>query len=169
MPSDNIAAAMSTLQTYALPTLTGLMGTMGFANGLYSFNSPLDADRVFGITPPKAVSSSKELQTWQNAQTQARGIRNVTGGLAIMGITAFWQFSSLCRASPIAGLTAKRCLGVIFLTGSITGAVDGMVITQFADGEGTSGEAKELGKKTGFGHIVMAVPILALGVACFFV
>ncbi len=166
MPSDNFATTMSSIQTYALPTLTGLMGTMGFATGLLAFRDPVDADKLFGILYPKSASSSKELQTWQKAQAQARSIRNVSGGLAIVGITAFWQFSALCRASPIASLTAKRCLGIIFLTGSITGAVDGMIITQFADGEGTSGEAKEVGKKTGFGHIVMAVPILALGVAC---
>jgi len=167
MSSNNQVTTMSSLGTSALPVLTALMGTMGVANGLYSFNAPVDAEAVFGLTVPKAVSSSKELQTWQQAQAQARAIRNFAGGLSIVGITAFWRFSTMCQTSPLAGVAAKRCLGIIFLTGSIIGAGDGMIVSQFVRGEGTPEEAKEVGKKAGMGHLVMAVPILALGLSCF--
>ncbi|KAJ9614010.1 hypothetical protein H2200_002146 [Cladophialophora chaetospira] len=159
---------MSSLRSSTLPVLTGAMGTLGLATGLYSFSAPIDADRIFGIIVPKSVSSSKELQTWQAAQTSARGVRNVASGLAIIGITSFWQFSSLCQATPVASTVAKRCLGIVFLSGVITSAGDGIIITQFARGDSTSEEAKEVGKKAGFGHIVTTIPILALGVACFF-
>lgn len=169
MSSENLASAMSTIRSSALPLLTGAMGTLGLATGLYSLNAPIEADRLFGILVPRSVSSSKELQTWQVAQSSARGIRNVSGALSILGIIAFWQFSELCQASPVASTVAKRCLGIIFLSGSITGVGDGLIISQFATGDGTSEEAKEVGKKTGFGHLVTAVPILALGVACLFI
>jgi hypothetical protein len=159
---------MSTLRSSALPIFSGLLGTMGIANGLYCLNAPVDGERVFGILVPQPVSSSQELQTWQKAQTYARGIRNFAGGLGILGITAYWRFSSLCQASPVAGVAARRCLGVMFLTGSIIGAGDGLIISRFADGQGTSEEAKEVGKKAGFGHMVMAVPILVLGASLFF-
>jgi hypothetical protein len=143
------------------------MGSIGFANGVYSLNAPVDADRMFGILVPQPAAASKELQNWQSAQAYARGIRNLAGGLSIVGITAFWRFSSLCQASPVAGLVAKRCLGIIFLTGSLIGAGDGLIISVLAEGEGTSQEARQAGKKASMGHLVMAVPILALGTACF--
>ncbi|OQV03321.1 hypothetical protein CLAIMM_08374 [Cladophialophora immunda] len=160
---------MASLRTSALPALTGLMGTMGIATGLYSLRAPVNAETLFGILVPAPVTASKELSTWQKAQTYTRGLRNLAGGLSIVGITVFWRFSSLCQSSPVAALTAKRCLGIIFLTGSIIGGGDGLVIRQFAQAEGTSEEASEVGKQAGMGHLVMALPILALGLTCFFI
>ncbi|KIX96614.1 uncharacterized protein Z520_07880 [Fonsecaea multimorphosa CBS 102226] len=160
---------MASLRTSALPALTGLMGTMGIVTGLYSFRAPVDAETLFGILVPSSVNASKELSTWQHAQTYTRGLRNFAGGLSIVGITVFWRFSSLCQSSPVAALTAKRCLGIIFLTGSVIGAGDGLIINQFARGEGISEKAREVAKKAGLGHLVMALPILALGLSCFFI
>ncbi|KIW93150.1 uncharacterized protein Z519_05755 [Cladophialophora bantiana CBS 173.52] len=158
---------MASLRASALPALTGLMGTMGIATGFYSFRAPVDAETMFGILVPSSVNTSPELWTWQQAQIYTRGLRDLAGGLSIVGITAFWRFSSLCQSSPVAALTAKRCLGIIFLTGSIIGGGDGLVIQWFARGDGTSEKAREVGKKAGLGHLVMTLPILALGLSCF--
>jgi hypothetical protein len=144
---------------------------MGILNGVYSLTSPSDAETVFGLPVPRSISDSptKNLPTWQVAQSYARGLRNLAGGLSIVGITAFWRFSPLCVASPVARLAAQRCLGVIFLTGSIIGLGDGVVVSRFAEGEGTDQEARKVARKAGLGHLVMVVPILALGFVCFWV
>ncbi|KIW76647.1 hypothetical protein Z517_09091 [Fonsecaea pedrosoi CBS 271.37] len=169
MASNNVAATLVSIRTSALPVLTGLMGTMGIVTGLYSFKAPVDAETLFGILVPSSVQASKELSSWQKAQTYTRGLRNFAGGLSIVGITLFWRFSSLCQSSPVAAVTARRCLGIIFLTGTVIAGGDGLVITQFAHAEGISKEAKEVAEKTGTGHLVMTLPILALGLACFFI
>jgi hypothetical protein len=81
-----------------------LMGTMGIASGLWALNAPFDGEAAFGIAAPKAMSSSEESQTWRESQAQARCIRNLSGGLGLAGITAFWQPSTLCQTSPLASL-----------------------------------------------------------------
>ncbi|KIW62675.1 hypothetical protein PV04_10828 [Phialophora macrospora] len=163
------STSMSTLRSSALPILTATMGSMGIVNGLYSLTSPSDAETAFGLPVPRSISDSptKELPWWQAAQSYARGVRNLAGGLSIVGITALWRFSPLCVASPVARLVAQRCLGVIFLTGSIIGVGDGVVVSRFAEGGGTDQEARQVALKAGWGHLVMAVPILALGIVCF--
>lgn len=146
---------------------------MGIASGLYGFAAPTDADSAFGLVVPRSVSASKHLQAWQKAQTYARGIRVFVGGVSIVGMTAFWRFSPMCQASPLAALAVKRCLGIVFLTGTVIAAGDGLIVGQFVQSEeeatsSASQEAKEAGKKASLGHLVMAAPILAVGISCFF-
>lgn len=165
MSADNLATTTASLRSPALPILSGLVGTMGIANGLYSFNAPVGSATTFGILVPSSVGASRELQTWQKSQTRVHGIRNLAGGMSILGIIAFWRFSSICQSSPVAAQAAKNCLGIILLTGSIIGAGDGLIIDQFVKGQDTSEEAKEVGNKASRGHLWMSVPILALGLS----
>lgn len=172
MSYDRLSSTTAMASSAALPIFTGLLGTMGIASGLYGLTAPADADNVFGLVAPRSVSASKDLQAWQRAQAYARGIRVFVGGVSIVGMTAFWQFSSMCQASPLAALAAKRSLGIVFLTGTVIAAGDGLIVGQFVQSQGAatssaSEEDKEAGKKASLGHLIMAAPILAIGLSCF--
>ncbi|KPA39784.1 hypothetical protein FLAG1_07360 [Fusarium langsethiae] len=81
----------------ALPVLFGVAGT---SIGIYSFVSPYNAIRLFGLysastektTPSHPGASQKSL-------IYAFGLRNISSGLSTLSLYAFWQFSPICQES----------------------------------------------------------------------
>jgi Domain of unknown function (DUF4267) len=159
--------------TASLPMMTALIGSGGFIIGLYSFVSPYSAARIYGIpiaAPPEStVAASTEKQTSiskDEAYVYAHGSRNFAIGTSILGLTAYWRFSSLCRFSPIAVHVAKRCIGIAILAGSMVPIADAYVILQHVKQAGLSDEDVQRGKKAGTSHAIRSVAWLAGALAC---
>lgn len=173
MATDSIIPSMASLRSSALPTFTTLLGTLGMANGLYSLSSPTEAAEAVGVVvvPSPSASSQKEISSSQSVDGSAKayihfmGARNLASGTSLLALTAYWQFSSLCRTSPLAALAVKRSLGILLLTGTTVAFADGVIISRFAREAGISDKAREVGSKAGPGHMAMAVPILGLALA----
>ena len=140
---------------WALPTFTALIGSGGFIFGIYSFLSPIQAARVYGVdlpVPRHAGLDTKgaDTQVATPAQSQpdgisrhvayiyAHGIRNFSTGLSILGLTAFWQFSSLCRTSEVASSAVQKALGIVILAGALTPMADAPITWQAAQNSAES-------------------------------
>ena len=135
---------MYRLRRSALPVLTTLIGSGGFIIGVWSFMSPASAAQSFGGYMARVLdataSSSKTDGTWSEshdkssnfAYVYSHGIRNLTQGLSILSLTAYWQLSGPCQRSPLARITAQRCLGTVILVGAMTPIVDAWVNYQIA-------------------------------------
>lgn len=165
---------------WALPTLTALIGSGGFIIGIYSFISPVKAARVYGVDLPPLIQGSQTPQE-KNASSgpakprpdvisrhvayiYAHGVRNFVTGLTILSLTGIWQFSAVCRASPLASSTAQQSLGVVILAGALTPVVDAVVTWQAAEHETDS----VLGKKAARAHASRSLIWVAGGLWCLF-
>ena len=128
------------LRASALPALTTLIGSGGFIIGTWTFLSPVPAAYAFGgymVRVLQAPTSSSKLDRSsvpasggdpdKLAYIYAHGIRNLGQGLSILALTAYWQLSRRCRNSPLARITAQRCLGTVILVGALTPVVDAWV------------------------------------------
>ncbi|KEF57117.1 uncharacterized protein A1O9_07307 [Exophiala aquamarina CBS 119918] len=152
--------------TWALPTLTALIGSGGFIVGIYSFLSPVQAARVYGVDLPmlsqtvhETKHSTKESVLADQSQPNnilhhvayiyAHGIRNFSTGLSILGLTAFWQFSPYCRTSAVASSTVQKSLGIVILAGALTPVADALVTGHVA---GNGSEANGVGRKAARVH-----------------
>jgi hypothetical protein len=165
---------------WALPTLTALIGSGGFIIGIYSFLSPVQAARVYGVDLPvlnhdvQATKDNKELVSSAQSQQDnisrhvayiyAHGIRNFVTGLTILGLTGFWQFSPQCQASVIASSTAQKSLGIVILAGALTPVVDALVTSRAAQKETES----DVGRKAARAHASRSLIWLAGGLWCLF-
>lgn len=79
-----------------LPTLTSALGLAGLSSGVYTFISPFDAVRPFGLVPPptshtKNSTSNSPSQPFHHALIKAYGIRNIGSGLYTLLLTYFWK------------------------------------------------------------------------------
>jgi len=157
---DRILPSTTSLRTAVLPGLTVLLGTGGLAGGLYSFQSPIAWARTYGIIC--APADSKNPSSEQTAFIQAIGARNMASGASLIALTAYWQFSAWCRASPVAALTVQRCLGFSLLVGSAVTLADAVVLSRLVKNGGLEPEAEHLTSGTSTGHAVMSLPILGL-------
>ncbi|KAM0250786.1 hypothetical protein ACHAP5_002003 [Fusarium lateritium] len=145
----------------ALPLLFGLTGT---SIGIYSFVSPFDAIRLFGLQNQSSKkTSSTQSEAFQKSLIYASGLRNISTGLSTLGLFAFWQFSPICQVSPLAAAITKKCMGICFMFGTLVGVGDAVLVRQFANKEFIKGEAKDKATQTSIGHGVSAVLILATG------
>ncbi|KAF4964751.1 hypothetical protein FSARC_7350 [Fusarium sarcochroum] len=145
----------------ALPLLFGLTGT---SVGIYSFVSPNNAIRMFGLQGPATEKgSSSHSDALQRSLIYACGLRNIGTGLSTLGLFAFWQFSPICQVSPLAAAVTKKCLGIGFMFGTIVGVGDAVIIRQYANREFVQGEAEETAANASISHGVTAVLILATG------
>jgi hypothetical protein len=165
---------------WALPTLTGLIGSGGFIIGIYSFLSPVKAARVYGVDLPlltKGSPAAEEKAGLANpaisrsddksrhvAYIYAHGVRNFVTGLTILSLTGFWQFSAQCKALTIASSTAQRSLGIVILAGALTPVVDAVVTWQAA----AEGTVTDVGKKAARAHASRSLIWIAGGLWCLF-
>ncbi|KAF4455767.1 hypothetical protein F53441_1966 [Fusarium austroafricanum] len=156
-----MASEIPTTVASTLPLFFGLMGT---SVGIYSFVSPFDAIRVFGLHPPASEkASSSHSEAFQKSLIYAYGLRNVGTGLSTLGLYAFWQFSPICQVSPLAAAVTKKCMGLCFMIGTFVGVGDAVIIRQFANKEDVQGEAEEKAIAASISHGVTAVLIFATG------
>lgn len=158
---DRVLPSTTSLRSAVLPGFTVLLGTGALVGGLYSFQSPFDWARTYGVVANTDSKSSFE----QTAFIQAVGVRNIASGVSLITLTTYWQFSSWCRASPVAALTMKRCLGFSLLVGAVVTMADAVILSRLVKNGSLSSEAEELTSGTSKGHAIMSLPIfgLALG------
>uniref|UniRef100_A0A4E9E7L2 Uncharacterized protein n=1 Tax=Gibberella zeae TaxID=5518 RepID=A0A4E9E7L2_GIBZA len=141
-----------------------LFGVTGTSVGIYSFMSPYNAIRLFGlhsVSTEKTTSSDPE--AFQKSLIYAFGLRNIGSGLSSLGLFAFWQFSPICQLSPLAAAVTKRCMGICFIFGSLVAAGDAFIVRRFANQEHVQGETEEKATKASISHAVTGVVILATG------
>ncbi len=155
------------LRRSALPILTAFIGSGGFIIGVWSFVDPASAAQVFGgymtrVLEATASSSQTNDSPKNLAYVYPHGIRNLCQGLSISSLTAYWQFSPRCRNSPLARLTAQRCLGMVITIGALTPIVDAWVNYQVAP-EGPEGD---LNRKAARTHLMRTGIWLAGGLWC---
>lgn len=155
---DRMLPASPSLRSAVLPGLTVLLGTGGVLSGLYSFQSPFEWARQFGVV----CSSDSKSTLEQRAFIQAIGVRNLSSGGSLLALTAFWQFSALCRASPVAVVAVKRSLGLSLLIGTVVAMADSVVLSQLAKGGRLSTEEEKVTTGASKGHAFMSLPILGL-------
>ncbi|KAF5020285.1 hypothetical protein F66182_7661 [Fusarium sp. NRRL 66182] len=147
----------------ALPLLFGLTG---ISIGIYSFVSPNNSIRLFGLqAPPADKGPASHSATFQKALIYASGLRNIGTGLSTLGLFAFWQFSPICQVSPLAAAVTKKCLGICLMFGTVVGVGDAVVVRKFANSESIQGEVEveEEAANASIGHGVTAVVIFATG------
>ncbi|KAH7254939.1 hypothetical protein MRS44_016406 [Fusarium solani] len=157
---------MATLNT-VVPVLPVLLSLTGVGVGLYSFVSPTNAIRGFGLRVPPATGkdpSSAHAEAFQRSAIYTYGIRNIGISLASLGTFAFWKLSPVCQTNPTAADAVRQCLGICLITGTTVGLGDAWIIRQFAKDEGVQGEAKAEATKASISHAITAVVILATGV-----
>lgn len=160
MSSTTSSLSLSSLRP-ALPVFTGLMGLLGLGGGIYNFADPVEGAKGFGLIAPSGTGS--HAAAFETAYIRIHGIRNLGMGLVNLGLVLYWQYSDLCRTSPIAATAVQRVLGISFLLGTIVGLGDAWILKQFADSPGVEAEAANLGREKSQGHAVMAVAIASLG------
>jgi hypothetical protein len=121
------------------------------------------------VLQAQALSSptDKDTLTLNNTSSSVayvypHGIRNLGQGLSILILTAYWQFSHKCQSSPLARLTAQRCLGVVISVGALTPVVDAWVNYRTAP-EGVEGD---LDRNAARVHIMRTGIWLAGGLWC---
>ena len=197
-----------------LPILTTLIGTGGLTVGIYSFINPIAAARIYGVpvqisgptltdvlaSTSSAASSTSDLPP-QATQTgddndssyiHALGIRNLTTGLTILSLTAYWHFT-LVSANPEIRLAVQRALGIVILAGSLVpvadawmcwaasrNAAEDQAATQCSHGRkqierrpghpgkgGAEQEAVEVGRKAGNLHAMRSLVWIGGAVWCF--
>ncbi|KAF5246152.1 hypothetical protein FANTH_6919 [Fusarium anthophilum] len=155
------AEITTTTVVTAFPLLFGVTGT---SIGIYSFVSPYNAMRLFGLHAPAAdKSSSPQSEAFQKSLIYATGLRNIGTGLSTLGLYAFWQFSPICRVSPLAAAVTKKCMGICFMIGTFVGVGDAVIVRQFANKEYVQGEAEDKAANASISHGITAVLILATG------
>ncbi|KAF5612383.1 uncharacterized protein FSUBG_1460 [Fusarium subglutinans] len=155
------AGITTTTVVMAFPLLFGVTGT---SIGIYSFVSPYNAMRLFGLHAPAAdKTSSSQSEAFQKSLIYATGLRNIGTGLSTLGLYAFWQFSPICQVSPLAAAVTKKCLGICFMFGTFVGVGDAVIVRQFANKEYVEGEAEEKAVNASISHGITAVIILATG------
>ncbi|KAF4342150.1 hypothetical protein FBEOM_3883 [Fusarium beomiforme] len=145
----------------AFPLLFGVIGT---SVGIYSFVSPYDAIRVFGLRAPATEkTTSPQSEAFQKSLVYAHGLRNIGTGLSTLGLFAFWKFSPICQVSPLAAAITKKCMGIFFMFGTLVGVGDAVIIRQFANKEYVQGEAEKEAAKASISHGIAAVGIFGTG------
>ena len=151
-----------------LPVLTALVGSGGFTIGLYSFVSPVSAARIYGIpvTPANEKIAVSTTISKEEAYVYAHGSRNLAIGTSILGLSAFWRFSSICQLSPVAAQAVKRCVGITILAGSIVPSTDAYFIAQHVKQHGLSAQDVSTGKKSSRGHAARSLLWIAVAIAC---
>jgi hypothetical protein len=156
---------MTTYNIPLLPIFTTLLGTAGIASGTYQLLHPLHAEEIFGLLVPRSITSDTsdpEARALVESSSRARGLRNLTNGCALVLITGFWQFSSLCRVSPTAAIAVKKVIGLSFLTGTMVAVGDGVIVQRYAGR--TDNNAKV--EKTAKGHFTGAAIMVAIAAGC---
>ncbi|KAG8672525.1 hypothetical protein FPOAC1_005801 [Fusarium poae] len=145
----------------ALPVLFGVTGT---SVGIYSFVSPYNAIRLFGLySTSTEKTTASHLEAFQKSLVYTYGLRNIGSGLSTLGLFAFWQFSPICQVSPLAAAVVKRCMGICFICGSLVAAGDAVVVRRFANQEHIQGEFEEKATKASISHAITGVAVLATG------
>lgn len=162
--------------TIAVPVTTALFGFMALGGGAWTFLSPgADAARLFGIVLPRSIAgastipAAEEAENRQRAYIRIHGIRNFASGAGLLGLTAFWTLSSLCRDSPAASEAVKKSFGILLATGSLVGLADGYILSEYKESKGLSSEGQEVATKQSQGHFLTALPIMALAASWWFV
>jgi hypothetical protein len=152
----------------AIPAFPVLLGLTGATVGLYSFLSPNQTIRKFGLCAPTTEkdSISSHVEAFQRSLIYAYGIRNVGTGLATLGLVGFWQFSSICQ-DPLAALVARKCLGICLITGTVVALGDSWLVGQFAKDQNVLGQAKKEASAASMSHVVTSIFILATGLFLF--
>ena len=153
-----------------LPILTTLIGSGGVSIGLYSFVSPLSAARIYGIPLSLSESEKENTQTIstskQEAYIYAHGSRNLAIGTSVIGLTAYWRFSSICRRSPVAEQVVKRCVGIVVLAGSMVPMADAYCIARHVRNSGTSSQDVDIGKWASGAHALRSLMWTAVALTC---
>ncbi|KAL4731956.1 hypothetical protein ACLX1H_000955 [Fusarium chlamydosporum] len=145
----------------ALPLLFGVTGT---SIGIYSFVSPYNAIRLFGLQNTSTEkTTTSQAEAFQKSLIYASGLRNIGTGLSTLGLYAFWQFSPICQVSPLAAAVTKKCMGICFMFGTLVGVGDAVIVRQFANKSYVQGEAEDKATKASISHGVTGILILTTG------
>jgi hypothetical protein len=146
----------------AFPLLFGVTGT---SIGIYSFVSPYNAIRLFGLqnSATEKTTTSSQSEAFQKSLIYASGLRNIGTGLSTLSLYAFWQFSPICQVSPLAAAITKKCMGICFMCGTFVGIGDAVIVRQFANKDYVQGESEEKATRASISHAVTGVLILATG------
>lgn len=166
---DVPSATMDFLRARA-PYVAGLIGSGSLIVGLYSFVSPLDAIRVYGVrpsrhaatmTPKEAVSSGEAelLDEWTRTLAYAHGTRNTASGLASLVVTGLYYR----EPSPVAAKAIKRCLGMLVLVGSIVPIGDTLVTARYMAAHPLQQEDRDVAKAASAAHAARSVIWLMAG------
>lgn len=125
----------------ALPVLTTLIGTGGLTIGLLSFLQPRAAARIYGMSvktagltftdilarePQVIKEKAYLLRAHDISYIHALSIRNLTAGLTILVLTAYWQFGLASATSEVRD-EIQRALGVVVLIGSAVPVMDAWI------------------------------------------
>lgn len=180
-----------------LPILTTAIGAGGLTVGIYSFINPTVAARIYGVpvstssatpttilftTPSsRAARDTANLQSRDHSYIHALGIRNLTTGLGIITLTAYWHFT-LATSPREVRAAVQRALGIVILIGSLVPILDAWVCwTAGRDAGGAharkrkagevnvgdvNSEAAEAGRKAGNLHAMRSVFWLAGALWC---
>lgn len=140
-----------------LPGTTTLLGLTALTSGLYSLSAPLTVIKGFGLTPPPSPSSP-HASTFQTSLIHAYAVRNIGSGLSTLGLTLAWYLQREAADREV----VKRCLGVVFVSGSVVAFGDAWLVGKFAGGE-VDEEAGELGRKQAWGHAWAGAIIVVVG------
>ncbi|ETN47060.1 uncharacterized protein HMPREF1541_01250 [Cyphellophora europaea CBS 101466] len=160
MSSINSSLSLSSLRP-ALPIFTGLLGVVALGGGAYNFVSPLEGAKGFGLLAP--AKDAAHADAFQEAYIRVHGIRNIGTGLSTLTLVLMWQFSDLCRTSPIAALAVKRCMGISLVLGTTVGLGDAWILKQYAESPGVGQEAVALARGKSTAHAVTALVIASVG------
>jgi hypothetical protein len=150
---------------FVLPTITTLLGLTGLTTGLLTVLSanPIDAVRPFGLRPA-ASNVTRDNNPFTRALVYTYATRNIGGALTTLGLTTFWQMQP---TNSIAATTARSCLGLSMLLGTVVAVGDAVLVSKFAEDVG--GEVGEEAKIGSTGHAVAAVLIAITGGALLWV
>lgn len=143
----------------ALPVATTLLGLTSLATGAMTAlsSSPIDAMRSFGLRPTPQ-NTARDTGPFTKALVYTYASRNIGGALTTLGLTAFWQMQ---YSGSVAATTAKSCLGLSMLLGTVVAVGDAMLVRGYA--ESVEGDLSKAARKASVGHAVAAVIIAVIG------
>ncbi|OHE96891.1 hypothetical protein CORC01_07858 [Colletotrichum orchidophilum] len=148
----------------ALPLFTGLLALLGAADGCLNLAKPEGGAATFGLVPPpRDTVTPAQFDAFHHALVKVKGARNLHMSLCILGLVLYGHFSGVCRASPLAAVAVRRCLGIVLTLGSGVGFSGAAVVSEYLRSPGASEEAIAVGKAKAKAHLITNVPIVALG------
>ncbi|KAK1594145.1 uncharacterized protein LY79DRAFT_549990 [Colletotrichum navitas] len=153
----------------ALPVFTSLLALFGAADGVFNLAKPENGAATFGLVPPRRDSlTPSQFDAFHHALIKVKGARNLHMSSCILALILYGQFSDVCRASPVAAVAVRRCVGIVLTLGAGVGFSGAAVVTEYLRSPDASTEAVEVGIAKVKAHLLTNVPIVALGLVYLF-
>ncbi|EFQ36724.1 hypothetical protein CGRA01v4_08451 [Colletotrichum graminicola] len=153
----------------ALPLFTSLLALLGAADGAFNLAKPESGAATFGLVPPHRDSlTPSQFDAFHHALIKIKGARNLHMSSCILALVLYGQFSDVCRASPVAAVAVRRCVGIVLTLGAGVGFSGAAVVTEYLKSPDASTEAVEVGIAKVKAHLLTNVSIVALGLMYLF-